>query len=85
MSQQLNIRLNPDLKATAGELARREGKSLSGLVRELLDDYVRRRDLPAYVDGLWDRMGERMRRAGFGPEDVDQAIAQARGKRQHHK
>ena len=81
MPQQLNIRLDSGLKQTAGDLARREGKSLSGLIRELLDDYVRRRDLPAYVDGLWERMGERMRQAGFGSEDVDRTVAQVRGKR----
>ena len=39
-SPRLNIRITPDLHAHASERARREGKSLSQLTRDALEEYV---------------------------------------------
>ena len=39
-SPRLNIRITPDLHANASERARREGKSLSQLARDALEEYV---------------------------------------------
>ena len=39
-SPRLNVRITPDLHAHASERARREGKSLSQLARDALEEYV---------------------------------------------
>ncbi|OQX63215.1 MAG: CopG family transcriptional regulator, partial [Desulfococcus sp. 4484_241] len=45
MTTQMIIRLDPGLKDKASNLAKKEGKSLSELVRELLEKYTKERDM----------------------------------------
>jgi len=58
MTTQMIIRLDPGLKDKASKLAKKEGKSLSELVRELLEKYTKERDMGTYIDDLWDRIGK---------------------------
>jgi predicted DNA-binding protein len=81
MSTQMIIRLDPDFKDKVSRLARAEGKTTAQVVRELLERYVRERDLGAYIDQVWSRIGDKLRRAGASVKDVDRAIAQVRKSR----
>jgi len=58
MTTQMIIRVEPTLKNKVSNLAKSEGKSLSQLVRELLENYTKERDIGAYIDNLWPSIGE---------------------------
>ncbi len=77
---QMVIRVDGKLKEKAAQIARREGKSLSQVVRELLEDYVRQRDIQAYIEELWDYFGEKLRAQGITEEDIPRIIAEVRTK-----
>ena len=83
---QMVIRLDENLKEKALWIARREGKSLSQIVRELLEEYVRQRDIQTYIEELWDHFGEQLRAQGITEEDIPNIIAEVRAKmRAEHK
>lgn len=81
MTDQLLIRIDAELKARLGRLARAEGKTSSQMVRELIGEYVKDRDIGAYVEALWDRVGKKMRARGVRPADIGKAIAETRKER----
>jgi predicted DNA-binding protein len=58
MTTQMIIRVESSLKSKISQLAKAEGKNLSELVRELLEKYTKERDMSAYIDKLWDRIGQ---------------------------
>jgi len=74
------VRIDPELKARVTNLAKAEGKSISEVVRELLEDYVRNRDIGSYIDDLWKRIGTKLRSRGVGPEDIQRVIQEVRAK-----
>jgi len=74
MSSQMIIRIDPELKEKLYKLARAEGKPASRMVRELITDYVKDRDIGAYVDELWDRIGGKLRSKGVKTLDVEKAV-----------
>ena len=78
MTSQMIVRISPELKNKVGALAKAEGKSTSEVVRELLEDYVRNRDIGSYVDDLWMRIGDKLRSRGVGPDDVKKAVKEVR-------
>ncbi len=80
MSTQMIVRVDSSLKSKAHQLAKAEGKSLSELVRELLVNYTRERDMSAHIDDLWDRIGHRFAQNGVKEKDIDKAIGQVRSK-----
>ena len=45
MTTQMIVRVDPDLKAKVNNFAKAEGKSVSEVVRELLEEYVKNRDI----------------------------------------
>ncbi|MBS3780226.1 MAG: CopG family transcriptional regulator, partial [Desulfovermiculus sp.] len=57
MTHQMIVRIDPELKAKVRNLAKEEGKSVSKVVRGLLEEYVKTRDIDTYIDDLWDRIG----------------------------
>lgn len=77
---QMILRIEPGLKEKVGSIARSEGKSLSQVIRELLRSYVHDRDIEGYVDDLWDRMGQKLRKRGVKARDVSQTIRLVRRK-----
>ncbi len=81
MSPQMIVRVDPELKTKVNNLAKAEGKSISEVVRELLEDYVQNRDIGAYVDDLWKRTGSKMISQGFGPDDVQRVIQEVRDRK----
>jgi len=78
MTTQMIVRLDPGLKDKVSKLAKKEGKSLSELVRELLEKYTKERDMGAYIDSLWDRIGRNLSENGIAVADIDKAINDVR-------
>ena len=78
MTEQLLIRMDPELKRKLARLATREGKSSTQVVRDLIEDYVRERDVASYIDSLWERIGRRLKSAGVGAGDVEKAVREVR-------
>ena len=78
MNTQMIVRIDPELKNKVNNLARAEGKSVSEVVRELLEDYVKNRDIGLYIDGLWQRIGDKLKSRKVGPQGVNRAIQEVR-------
>jgi len=81
MSTQMMIRIDPEMKERLNKLARVEGKTSSQMVRELIEDYIKERDIGSYIDDLWNRVGGKLRSGGVEPGDIDKAIKEVRRKR----
>ena len=80
MTTQMIVRIDSDLKAKVNSFAKIEGKSVSEVVRELLEEYVKSRDIGSYVDNLWERIGGKLVSSGVGPKDVKRVIRDVRSK-----
>ena len=78
MSRQMIIRIDPALKSRVENCARAEGKNVSLVVRELLEDYVVNRDISGYIDDLWSRIGSRIKEQGISAGDIIGIIKQIR-------
>jgi len=80
MTTQIIVRIDPDLKAKVNNFAKADGKNVSEVVRELLEGYVKSRDINSYIDNLWDRIGGRLTSSGFGPKDIKFVIREVRNR-----
>ncbi len=80
MTTQMIVRIDPHLKERLAKLARMEGKTSSEIVRELIESHLKDRDIGAYIDNLWDRIGSKLRQQGITPKNIDGAIKAARKK-----
>jgi predicted DNA-binding protein len=78
MTVQLIVRVDSELKTQVHRLAKAEGKNVSEVVRDLLEGYVKDRDIGLYVDDLWRRIGSRLNTRGMQPEDIAKAIREVR-------
>jgi predicted DNA-binding protein len=78
MATQMIIRLEPALKERVSKLAKKEGKNLSELVRELLEKYTKERDMSSYIDNLWDRIGEKLSENNVSESNIESAIKEVR-------
>ena len=81
MTTQMIVRINPELKNKVNNLAKAEGKSVSEVVRELLEDYVKNRDIGLYIDDLWQRIGDKLISSKVGPQEIQRAIQNVRTKK----
>ena len=72
------VRKVPQLKMNASCLANRDGKNLSEVIRDLLESYVKKRDIGAYIDQLWKRIGDKIAEKGFTEDDIDSIIQDVR-------
>jgi len=81
MSTQMIIRMDSEMKNRLNKLARVEGKTTSQMVRELIDDYMREKDIGTYIDNLWDRIGGKMKAKGINPVGINRAIKESRKSR----
>lgn len=78
MSNQLIIRIDPDLKDRLFKMAHSEGKPASKMVRDIIAEYVKERDIGAHIDDLWARIGEKLKGKGVTPQHIDAAIKASR-------
>ena len=81
MTTQMIIRIDSKLKSKLSKLARVEGKTTSQMVRELIEDYIREKDIGTYIDDLWDRIGGKLRSKGINQRDINRAIKESRRNR----
>lgn len=81
MNAQMIVRIDPELKKKASMLAMAEGKNISEIVRDLLEEYVKDRNISGYIDELWDRIGTKMKKKGKTIHDIDSVISQVRSKK----
>jgi predicted DNA-binding protein len=81
MTTQMIIRIDSEMKSRLNKLARVEGKTTSQMVRELIEEYIREKDIGSYVDNLWDRIGGKLRAKGINPKDVSRAVKESRKRR----
>ncbi len=78
MSKQLIIRIDPELKDRLFKLAQAEGKPASKMVRDIIAEYVKERDIGPHIDDLWAKIGEKLKAKGVTPRRVDEAIRASR-------
>ena len=78
MTTQMMVRMDPKQKDRLEKLARLEGKTTSQMVRELIEAHLKERDIGAYIDDLWDRIGAQLKSKGVKPADIDRAIKATR-------
>ena len=78
MTTQMIVRMDPKLKDRLDTLARREGKTTSEIVRELIEEYIKEKDIGPYIDDLWDRIGRKLKSKGTKLSDIDRAVKGAR-------
>ncbi len=82
MATQMMVRIDPEVKSRFNRLARAEGKTTSQMVRELMEDYIKERDIGVYIDDLWGRIGGKLKSKGIRQRDINQAIREARKNRE---
>lgn len=80
MSTQMIIRIDDEVKSRLNKLARSEGKTTSEMVRELIEEYIKERDIGPYIDDLWDRTGRKLKSKGVTPAMIAKAIKASRKK-----
>ena len=78
MTTQMIIRIDSEIKNRLNRLARVEGKTTSQMVRELIEGYIKERDIGTYIDDLWNRIGGKLRSKGVKQRDINRAIREAR-------
>jgi len=81
MTTQMIVRIDPTLKNKVSDFAKAEGKNVSEIVRELLESYVKNRDIGSYIDDLWSRIGTKIKNKGFGSDDIDSIIQKIRAEK----
>ena len=81
MTTQMIIRIDREVKNRFNKLARVEGKTTSQMVRELIEDYIKEKDIGSYIDTLWDRIGGKLKSKGVTQRDVSRAIKESRRSR----
>ncbi len=80
MSTQMIIRIDGEVKNRLSKLARIEGKTTSEMVRELIEKYIKERDIGAYIDDLWNRIGRKLESKGATLATINRAIKASRKK-----
>ncbi len=81
MTTQMIVRINPELKNKVHSLAKAEGKSVSEVVRELLEDYVKNRDIGLYIDDMWQRIGDKLVSRKVSSKEIKRAIQEVRAQK----
>ena len=80
MTTQMIVRIDEGVKNRLNRLARLEGKTTSEMVRELIEERIKERDIGAYVDDLWNRIGRKLKSKGVTAAIIDKAVKEARKK-----
>ena len=78
MTTQMLIRIDSRKRKTLDKLSKSEGKTTSEVVRELIDTFIIEHDLSGYIDGLWNRIGQTLKRNGYSEADIPRLIKESR-------
>ncbi len=82
MTTQMIIRIDPRKREQLKKLSKAEGKATSEVVRGLIDNFIKERDMSGYIDDLWKRTGTIMAKKGRSFKDVGRVIKESR--KAHH-
>ena len=78
MSTQMIIRIDAEVKHKLERLSKSQGKSTSQVVRELIAEYIKERDISIYIENLWNRTGMKLKAGGKNPVDIEKEIKKVR-------
>ena len=78
MTTRMLIRIDSRKWKTLDRLSKSEGKTTSEVVRELIDTFITEHDLSGYVDGLWNRIGQELKRREYSKADIPRLITECR-------
>lgn len=78
MTTQMLVRIDSRKRKTLDKLSKSEGKTTSEVVRELIDAFISEHDLSGYIDGLWNRIGQTLKRRGYSEADIPRLIKESR-------
>jgi hypothetical protein len=78
MTTQILIRINNDVKSRLNKLAKIEGRSTSEMVRGLIEEYIKERDIGTSIDDIWNRTGIKLKSKGIAPVIINKAIKASR-------
>ena len=84
MGDQVLIRMDPALKDQLAKVAKIEGKTSSEVIRALFEDYLKQRDIGAYIDSLWEKFCKDLKSKKFTRKDVPAAIKSVRKARKEN-
>lgn len=80
MGTQMIVRLDERTKNRFFKLARMEGRTASEKIREMVEEYIRENDVGLIIDDLWKRVGDKIKRKGFGERDIEKIVREVRTK-----
>jgi hypothetical protein len=72
------VRIDAEVKDISNKLAGGEGKTANQMVRELIENYRKERDISAYLDDLCSRIGRKLKSRGVKQKDIGRIIKGAR-------
>ena len=73
--------MKAEIKERLNTLAEGEVKTSSQMLRELMRNYDKQKDISAYVDDLWSGIGRKLKSRGAKQRDIGRAIKGARSSR----
>ncbi len=78
MTTQMLIKLDSEMKEKLSFLAKREGESVNFVIRNLIDEYIKNKDITCHIDELWQRIGNQMLSQDISTKDINKAIKAVR-------
>lgn len=78
MSSQMILRIDDKIKEKFYNIVRREGKTASEKMREMVESYIKKADMSRVVDDLWERVEKKIKEKGFNEADVERVIRETR-------
>lgn len=81
METQLIVRIDKNTKQRFSRIVRTEGKTASTKVRELVNSYLEENDFSHLVGNLWDKAARKVKKKGYAPRDIEDAIRKVRATR----
>jgi predicted DNA-binding protein len=79
--KQMIIRIDEVTRDKMMQLARQEGKSSNEVVRELIAQYIKNRDISGYIDDLWKRAGNNLKKRGIQKAKLLKIIQEVRARK----
>jgi len=78
MNTSLIVRIDKDKKERFERMARKQGKTVSEVIRQFVDEYTERSDMRGYLKPIWDEVSKRFERQGITQKDIDETIKEVR-------
>lgn len=79
------VRVDDETKERFERVAKRNGFSVSEVIRDLMKDYIKERDKTAQIGDLWNRMSVQARVSGLTVKDIPRIIKEVRDEKRKQK